>query len=98
MNILTNGADSEDIKLYFVGGLMKAARLGSNVSTAILTGAGKSGDPTQRSDIYGSVEAKSARDQGIDNLEDTNLITRSNYIKQSEFLLDMPVRADEYYR
>jgi len=98
MNILTNGADPEDIKLYFVGGLMKAARLGPNVSRIVLTGAGKSGDPTQQSDIYESVEAKSARDRGIDNLEDTNLITLSNYVKHSEFLLAVPVRADEYYR
>jgi len=98
MNILTIGAEPEDIDFCFGGALINAARLGPNDSTNILTGAGKSGDPEQRRDIYESVKVIRARRRGIDNLEDTSLITRSNHVNHSEFSFDVPIHTEEYYR
>ena len=98
MNILTRGADPEDIDLCCGGALIKAARVGPNVSTNALTAAGKSGDPEQRRGICESVKVIRARRRGIDNLEDTSLITRSNHVNHSEFSFDVPIHTEEYYR
>lgn len=98
MNILTNGADPEDIQFCCVGGLIKATKVGTNVFTTVLSSSRKSGEATLRNGISESVEIMTARRPGIDNLEDSNLITRCNCVKNSEFLIDVPARADEYYR
>lgn len=89
MNIRTNGAVPNGIKLCCVVGPTKAA-LESNNSTTILTEEENSGEES------GGVINTSR--WSIDAREDTNLTTRSNYVKHSEFLLRLPMRADEYYR
>ena len=97
MNILTNGADPEDVKFCCVGELMIAA-IGPNVSSIVMTGSRKSGEATRLCEINESGMVTGVRRSGIDCLEGVNLITRCNYVKTSEFLIDVPARADEYYR
>lgn len=98
MNILAKGTDPYDIKLSCVGSPIKAAKLGSNGSTTVLTRSEKSGEATLRNGISNSIEVMRARIPGIDNSEDVNLILRCKYAKNSEFSIDVPARADEYYR
>jgi hypothetical protein len=76
---------------------MNAAKLESIYSRTILTEAENSGDLIQRRVIHESVGVVKPSGRGLDTLEEANLTTRSNYVKHSEFLLCLSMRADEYH-